>query len=179
LSVPPLAVVESRGMIARSFGFLVLGIILGGLSVELIDRMSATKPTPPAGPTQAKKQMPGFLPPTAEQAYRLQDDCSKRGEEILSKNVIGSALTQEQVSRYNATTNRCYVLVNVHAADLTEWQKYENANYFEDGQTGEMLAWFTIKENQAKAYLGFGCGDFDCVAEKVAACMKGQECEPE
>jgi hypothetical protein len=165
-------------MTARLFGFLVLGIVLGGLSVELIHRMSAARPTPPVEPTQTKQQqMPGFLPPTAEQAYRLQDDCSKRGEEILSKNVIGSALTQAQVSRYNAITNRCYVLLTVHAANLDELQKYENANYFEDGQTGELLGWFTVNANQTKTYDGFECGDFDCVAEKVAACMKGQDCE--
>ena len=109
----------------------------------------------------------------------MQDDCVKRGQSILDENAIGYALAQDQVSKYNATTNRCYVLLNVHAADLSEWQKYDNSSYFEDGQTRELLAWYRIKGDQHKAFLGFGCGDYDCVEAKVSDCMKGKGCEPE
>lgn len=130
------------------------------------------------GNAAEKANTAAFRQPTAEQAYRLQDDCVKRGELILKQNLIGSALAQEQVSEYNARTNRCYVLLSVHAADLNEWQKYENGNYLYDGQTKELLAWYRI-EDQKKSYLGFACDDFDCVSEHVADCMAGKQCEPE
>ncbi len=88
--------------------------------------------------------------PTAEEAYRLQDDCTRRGERILNENLIGSALTQEEVSRYNATTNRCYVRLDVHAKNLNDRDKYDVSSYLKDGQTGELLAYFTRKPNGAK-----------------------------
>jgi len=166
----------SRDMAARSFGFLLLGIVLGVSAVELIHRV---RPLAPAPPASVENEPPAFQPASAEQAYRLQDDCVKRGESILDENLIGSALGQDQVSKYNATTNRCYVLLSVHAADLREWEKYDNSSYLKDGQTKELLAWYTIKANQQKSFSGFGCNDYDCVAAKVADCMKGKQCTPE
>ena len=152
----------------------VLVLVLGGCTSE-----RATPPPSSSAPVPTKLKTPSFVPPTAEQAYRLQDDCTRRGEKILRENFIGSALTHEQVSRYNATTNRCYVRLEVHAADLSEWSKYDSSTYLEDGQTGELLAFITVKPGGAKGYLGFGCGDDACVSEKIADCMSGKECEPE
>lgn len=129
--------------------------------------------------TSAVAKTPGFLPPTAEEAYRLQDDCSHRGEAILQANIVGYALAQEQVSRYNPITNRCYVRLEVHAKDLQEIAKYDYSTYLKDGQTGELLAFILVKPGGAKAFLGFGCSSFDCVSEKMGACMNGNECEPE
>ena len=129
-----------------------------------------------------RKMRQSFVPPTAEQAYRLQDDCTRRGEAIIRENVIGSALTQEQVSRYNATTNRCYVRLEVHAADLDKWQDIDSSVYLEDGQTKEMLAFVTRKPNRVVTFLGFGCdvtGASACVEDKIAACMQGKECDPQ
>jgi hypothetical protein len=135
---------------------------------------------PPAQPaTAVQAKVRSFVPPTAEQAYRLQDDCSRRGEMILRNSFVGSALTQEQVSRYSATTNRCYVRLEVHAADLSEWGKYDNSTYLKDGQTGELLAFFMVKAGGARSFLGFGCSNSPCVEERVADCMNGKECEPE
>jgi hypothetical protein len=141
---------------------------------------TAEKATPaPVTPALvAKPNVPSFVPPTAEQAYRLQDDCSRRGEAILRDNAIGSALTQEEVSRYNPTTNRCYVRLEVHGKVLSEWEKYDHDTYLEDGQTGELLAFFMVKPDGKRSFLGFGCGDESCVEEKVAACMSGKECDP-
>lgn len=129
--------------------------------------------------TQKKVASSEFQTPTAEQAYRLEDDCVKRGQSILDQNVIGSALAQDQVSKYNATTNRCYVLLHVHAADLGQWDKHENASYFEDGMTGEVLAWYTIEADKRKTFYGFDCSDFYCVSSKAADCMAGKQCAPE
>jgi hypothetical protein len=147
----------------------VLGIILFGCTRE--------KETPSAQ-VPSSAQARAFVPPTAEEAYRLQDDCTHRGEKILRESVIGSALTHQQVSRYNATTNRCYVRLEVRALKLDEFEKYDFSTYLEDGQTGEMLAFITVKPGGQRAYLGFGCSDSPCVEEKVADCMSGKACEP-
>jgi hypothetical protein len=135
--------------------------------------------TEKATPPPPAKPRPNFVTPTAEEAYRLQDDCTRRGDKILRDNLIGSALTQEQVSRYNETTNRCYVRVEVHAKDLSELNKYDYSTYLEDGQTGQSLAYYRHKPDGNTAYIGFGCRDSACVEEKVAACMSGKECEPQ
>jgi hypothetical protein len=110
------------------------------------DKASAPPPAPPVA-VQAK---PNFVPPTAEEAYRLQDDCTRRGEKILRDNMIGSALTHEQVPRYNATTNRCYVRLEVHAMNLSQWDQYDNSTYLEDGQTDEMRAFIMIRKGRQK-----------------------------
>jgi hypothetical protein len=130
-------------------------------------------------PVVSKPKTPSFVPPTADQAYRLQDDCTRRGKAILHNNVIGPVLTQEQVSRYNPTTNRCYVRLEIHAMNLREWDKYDNSAFLEDGQTEEMLAYYTHKPGGQIAYFGFGCSDVTCVEGKVADCMNGKECEPQ
>jgi hypothetical protein len=142
---------------------------------------TSEKPIPPTVTTASsvKAKTQSLAPPTAEQAYRLQDDCSGRGEAIMRDNEIGSVLTQEQVSRYNPTTNRCYVRLRVHAQNLKEWDKYDNSTYLEDGHTRELLASFTVKAGGTTWFTGFGCSDESCVEEKVAACMSGKECEPE
>jgi hypothetical protein len=49
------------------------------------------------------KPVRNVVMPTAEQAYKLQDDCSRRGELVLRENIIGSALT---IRRYRATMRR-------------------------------------------------------------------------
>jgi len=71
------------------------------------------------------------------------------------------------------------VRLEVHAKNLDEWEKHDNATYLKDGQTGELLAFITVKPSGGKAFLGFGCDDFGCVADKMAACMSGKECDPE
>lgn len=156
-------------------------ITIAVIALVLTSCTSQNEPPSPAAPNPAvaKAKTPTFVPPTAEQAYRLQDDCTRRGEVILRNNAIGPVLTQEQVSRYNGITNRCYVRLDVHAANLTEWDKYDNSAYLEDGQTGEMLAYYIHKPNGGTVYLGFGCHDLTCVEEKTADCMGGKECEPQ
>jgi hypothetical protein len=54
------------------------------------------EPTPEPKPEE-KPKIQSFIPPNAEQAYRLQDDCTKRGEKILRENLIGSAPTRHEL----------------------------------------------------------------------------------
>jgi hypothetical protein len=126
----------------RNLNRLIAGTLtIIGITFSGCTREKEAPSTPVPCPAQAKT----FVPPTAEEAYRLQDDCIHRGEKILRESVIGIALAHEQVSRYNPTTNRCYVRLEVHAGDPTEFQKYDFSTYLFDGQTGEMLASFTVK----------------------------------
>jgi hypothetical protein len=159
---------------AKALFILLATVLVTGCSREKV----APSPAPVA-PVAAK---PSFVPPTAEQAYRLQDDCTRRGEAILKDSVVGPALTQEQVSRYNATTNRCYVRLEVHAMNLSEWDKHDSSTYLFDGQTKEMLGSWTLGPggpSEGKRWQqGFGCWDQTCEEEKIAACMSGKECDP-
>src|ERR1700730_17603927 len=63
--------------------------------------------------------------PTATEVFNLRNKCAELGEKIIDGNQpLGSALRQEQVSHYDPKTNRCYVELNVHMADLTKYQDY-------------------------------------------------------
>jgi len=167
----------------------LLALIMFAASLATVGCTEGTSATKPAMPTPTVNQVkPNFIPPTAEQAYRLQDDCTRRGEAVLRGNAIGNALTQEEVPRYNSTTNRCYVRLEVHAADLTKFQDMDYSKYLYDGQTNELLAYvttrpgFDAKGGRQVSFLGFGCditAEPSCVEEKMAACMQGKECDPQ
>lgn len=77
-------------------------------------------------------------PPTATEVFHLRSECAALGDRIRSKNIIGIALTQDQVSHYDPKTNRCYVQLTVQTADVSNPNYF--ATYLYDGQTGEMLA---------------------------------------
>ena len=81
-----------------------------------------------------------YKAPTATEVFNLRSKCAELGEKILDGNIIGSALAQEHVSHYDPKTNRCYVELDVHMADLSKWDDYRSRNLY-DGQTGEILAW--------------------------------------
>jgi hypothetical protein len=111
----------SAGLVMKE----TIGFVLA-LMLSFSGCRKTPEPTPEPKP-QEKLKIQSFVPPTAEQAYRLQDDCTKRGEKVLRENIIGSALTEEQVSRYNATTNRCYVRLEVHAMNFDDIVKYDES----------------------------------------------------
>lgn len=154
-----------------SFALVTIAFVLAGCKR---DKSTTAQPTP-----VSQVKTPSFVPPTAEQAYRLQDDCSRRGAAILKGNFVAPALSQDQVSRYNATTNRCYVRIEVHPIDLRAAADGDFSTFLYDGQTGEQFAFFELKGSGAGGFGGFACGNLSCVEEKVAACMGGKECEPE
>jgi len=110
-----------------------------------------------------------FKRPTATEVFNLRSKCAEFGEKVLNGNSIGPALTQEQVSHYDPKTNRCYVELWVHMADLTKFQDYE-ARYVFDGQTGEMLA---SAQNKKGVKTGFvQGGNVDSVLDFNAATLK-------
>lgn len=89
------------------------------------------------GGSHPPDKAPTYVKPTATEVFHLRSECAALGEKILNKNVIGVALTQDQVSHYDPKTNRCYVQLTVQAADLSG---DHFSTYLYDGQTGEMLA---------------------------------------
>jgi hypothetical protein len=91
-----------------------------------------------------------FRLPTATEVFQLRSACVVLGQKILEGNVIGSALVQEQISHYNPRTNRCYVELIVHAADLSKYDQFDFSRYLYDGQTKEMLAVAGTKRGSQK-----------------------------
>ena len=71
--------------------------------------------------------------------FALRSKCVELAQQILDENVIGSALTQTQDSHYEPRTNRCYVKLTVHMADLERFEEYNHTLLY-DGQTRELLA---------------------------------------
>jgi hypothetical protein len=50
-----------------------------------------------------------YCVPSATELFDLQSKCTAMGEKVLQENLVGTALTKEQVSHYNPKDNRCYV----------------------------------------------------------------------
>jgi hypothetical protein len=112
-----------------------------------------------------------FGKPTATEVFNLRSKCAEFGDKIMSRNTIGSALAQDQVSHYDPKTNRCYVELDVHMADLSKWDDYRS-RYLYDGQTGEMLAWATYKKGNKTAFVNDGPTlDYDAAVLKIDILM--------
>jgi hypothetical protein len=88
-----------------------------------------------------KQPVPSNRLPTATEVFDLRSKCAALAEKIMDDNLIGSALAQEQLSHYSPYTNRCYVKLHVHTADLaTPQDRFISESYLYDGQTKELLA---------------------------------------
>jgi hypothetical protein len=85
--------------------------------------------------------------PTATEVFNLRGRCAALGDRILNNNVIGSALSQSQISHYEPRTNRCYVELTVQTADTTVPMQYLSRTLY-DGQTNEMLAWSRLERGK-------------------------------
>jgi hypothetical protein len=107
---------------------LLSGLLLASCGGKSSSERTITSPAPSTTPT-----------PTATEVFHLRSECAQLGQKILHDSIVGVALTKDQVSHYDAKTNRCYVEVTVQTADLTKSMEYY-AIYLYDGQTGEMLA---------------------------------------
>jgi len=115
----------------------------GGTTTGSVPDKASTVPTPATSP-----------PATASEVFHLRTECAHLGQKILEGNVIGVALTQDQVSHYDPQTNRCYVQLTVQTADLSKPTDYFST-YLYDGQTGEVLAYARV-EHDKKSAIVFG-----------------------
>ncbi|MDR3714374.1 MAG: hypothetical protein P4L51_16280 [Puia sp.] len=105
---------------------------------------------------------PSFRPPSATELFDLQSKCTAMGDKILEENVIGNALTHDQVSHYNPKDNRCYVKLTVQTGDLsTPRDKYIEDDSLYDGQSKEMLAFVNHKGNSKSGMV------FDTSLQKI------------
>jgi hypothetical protein len=87
--------------------------------------------------------------PTATEVFDLRSKCAALGQTLLQDSLIGPALTQTQISRYNADDNRCYVRLDVSTADLaTPQQNFTRDSYLYDGQTRELLAYISLEREK-------------------------------
>ena len=101
-----------------------------------------------------KENSAHYRGPTAREVFDLRSKCATLGEKILADNMIGPALTQEQVTHYNPQTNRCYVKLEVSSADpTTPRDKFIWSRNLFDGQTGQMLVRASAKGNGKSAYI--------------------------
>lgn len=113
---------------------------------------------------------PAFRKPSATESFNLRSNCAELGQKILNGNIIGIALNQEQVSHYDPRSNRCYVALSVHTADLTHVDYV--ARYLYDGQTGEMLGWSEIKKGVKDGFMfSSGADGFDAANAEINARM--------
>jgi hypothetical protein len=116
--------------------------------------MSACNRVDPSPPVKATPDGPAtFQLPTATEVFNLRSKCASLADVIAEENPHGMALAHEVASHYDEKTNRCYVELSVHMADLARYEE-QRARYVYDGQTKEMLAW-ARSENGKKTGMVF------------------------
>lgn len=126
----------------------LLVLTLGGFGQIGCDQRNASTTAPRAEPEAHN------LPPTATEAFHLQSECVEMGKKVLENNLAyqmekadmeqGKVPKDDvtQLAHYNARDNHCYVELSAH--DLAEPMKSTVREVY-DGQTGELLAHYTIK----------------------------------
>lgn len=125
-----------------------LRLVLCAVSMVFV-LYSCQQPKTPADSHPATNRLP-----SATELFDLRSKCAAFGEKILEENIIERVLTQEQVSRYNPETNRCYVKLSVSTADLsTPQENFVRDEYLYDGQTKELLASAYWKGNTKSAVI--------------------------
>jgi hypothetical protein len=124
-------------------------------------------------PNDAKSEPdePTFRKPSATEIFDLRSRCADAAKKIMSDNTIGAALAQDQVSHYDPKSNRCYVELTVHIADLAHFDDHLS-RYLFDGQTEEILAWTKTDLGVKTGWTtGFGTSNFDSATTKIDGLM--------
>jgi hypothetical protein len=126
----------------------LLGLTLGGFGQIGCEHRNEATAAPRAEP-EARN-----LPPTATEAFHLQSECVEMGKKVLENNLAyqmekadmdqGKVPKDDvtQLAHYSAKDNHCYVELSAH--DLAEPMKSAVREVY-DGQTGELLASYTMK----------------------------------
>lgn len=83
----------------------------------------------------------------AEPASAKAQLCAASGEQILAGNMVRAAVYQEQFSRYNSRTSRCFVEMRVLTMAADE-QADRVGSFLYDGQTQELLAFAEIRNGK-------------------------------
>jgi hypothetical protein len=153
----------------KGFGFLMMcaGASVAAIVFAVLPRSESASNTPSPNdalykrylaeskaPTTATATGPTTPGPTITERFE-RSKCAGLANQILEANVIGVALTHSQKSHYEPTSNRCYVQLDVHMADPDKFADY-NSRYLYDGQTKELLAWITNKNEKRTAWASEG-----------------------
>jgi len=127
----------------------------------------------PAPEAKTIEETPVQQLPTATEVFNLRSQCAKMGEEVLSSNIVGTALTQSQISYYDPKKNCCFVELDVDSANLTlPEDKSIHSRHLFDGQTKELIA-TTNNKNGEKSGIVFkhSVYGFDSVNEYINQIM--------
>ena len=111
------------------------------------------------GKTDTEKSAPlaQVRKPTASEVFALRSKCTELGDAILTRTQgrwddagaesisrLDTASDADARTHYNPATNRCYVEVDVGTIN-PDREVYEEIRYLYDGQTREMLAWYSTR----------------------------------
>lgn len=126
----------------------LLCLALGGFGQIGCEHRNEATAAPKADPEAVN------LPPTATERFHLQSECVEMAKKVLENNMAyavemhdieqGKAPKDDvtQLAHYNVKDNHCYVELSLH--DIGEPWKYAMREAY-DGQTGELLASYKIK----------------------------------
>ncbi len=144
-------------------GFLLTCMLVSATGCE-------TRTAQSAAPTPTPRL---FAVPTASEVFNLRSKCAELGDKILESNFVGSALTQEVLSHYNPETNRCYVELDVHAADLSQYEQHPYSRYLYDGQTKDLLVSATNDKGKKTGHIFNGdiFADYDKATARMDSLM--------
>jgi hypothetical protein len=130
---------------------LPVGLPLVALALAL--GCLATPAPAPKDNSDAQAPQAAFRQPTPTEVFHLRTECAQLAQKIMDENLIGSALTQTIVSRYDPRSNRCYAQLSVLGPEAGPSTGYVN-NVLYDAQTRDMLAFATQeKDGRRKAYV--------------------------
>jgi hypothetical protein len=103
-------------------------------------------------PPERASAPPNTAPPSETEIFDLRTKCAALGEKIMEGNIIGNALAQDALSRYNPDNNRCYVKLSVYSADFTtRLEDRISYEYLYDSQTHELLAQASLDHGKRSA----------------------------
>ena len=126
----------------RHVTIFVIAILLSLIGCEKKEQI-------PAPAVKTVEEKPVLQLPTATEVFNLRSQCAKMGEDVLSSNIVGTALTQSKISYYDPKKNRCFVELDVNSVDLTlPVDKSIHSRHLFDGQTNELIATTDIKNGE-------------------------------
>jgi hypothetical protein len=141
------------------------------------DAPPASKETPPA---EEAPQAIGAALPGVGVAADTEAQCAVSGEQILAGNVVKAAVYQEQFSRYDPRTHRCFVEMRVLTIAADEHAD-RSGRFLYDGQTQELLAFAEIRNRKKSGRVfdlnhrtrSFENSGWDDASEYIYAMMAG------
>jgi hypothetical protein len=106
--------------------------------------------------------------PTANEVFNLRSKCEELAQKLEDESIIGPALSRSHISHYDPQTNRCYVEVDIHMADLDKFDEHNSRTVY-DGQTREILVWIRNDHGKKAFYNKNGVPSFEAAEARINA----------